>query len=123
MANHQKVAVVTGAGSGIGRSAALAWLADGYRVVLAGRRLDPLNEVLAQSGASKRALVVSTDVTDEESVQSLFAAAVTTFGRVDVLFNNAGVSAPGVPLEDLTLAQFKSVVDTNLTGMFLCTPP
>lgn len=120
MANHQKVAVVTGAGSGIGKSAALALLADGYRVVLAGRRLDPLNEVLALSGASERALVVPTDVTDEDSVQSLFAAALKTFGRVDVLFNNAGVSAPGVALEDLTLAQFKAVVDTNLTGMFLC---
>ncbi|MFM1907977.1 MAG: hypothetical protein RLZZ591_1654 [Pseudomonadota bacterium] len=120
MANHLKVAVVTGAGSGIGKSAALALLADGYRVVLAGRRLDPLNEVLALSGASERALVVPTDVTDEDSVQSLFAAALKTFGRVDVLFNNAGVSAPGVALEDLTLAQFKAVVDTNLTGMFLC---
>lgn len=120
MTKHQKVAVVTGAGSGIGKSAALALLADGYRVVLAGRRPDPLQEVISQSGAPDRALLVPTDVTDEDSVQSLFAAAVKTFGRVDVLFNNAGVSAPGVALEDLTLAQFKNVVDINLTGMFLC---
>lgn len=120
MVTHQKVAVVTGAGSGIGKAVALALLADGYRVVLAGRRQDPLIEVANQSGVPDRALVVPTDVTDEAGVQALFAAAVEKFGRIDVLFNNAGVSAPGVPLEDLTLAQFKQVVDINLTGMFLC---
>lgn len=120
MVIHQKVAVVTGAGSGIGKAVALALLADGYRVVLAGRRQDPLIEVANQSGAPDRALVVPTDVTDEVGVQALFATAVEKFGRIDVLFNNAGVSAPGVPLEDLTLDQFKQVVDINLTGMFLC---
>jgi NAD(P)-dependent dehydrogenase (short-subunit alcohol dehydrogenase family) len=120
MTIHSKVAIVTGAGSGIGKAAALALLKDGYRVVLAGRRPEPLQAVIADSGAADRALAVPTDVTDPASVQALFEAAVQTFGRVDVLFNNAGVSAPGIPLEDLTLAQWKNVVDVNLTGMFLC---
>lgn len=117
---NAKVAIVTGAGSGIGKAAALALLSDGYRVVLAGRRPDPLADVMALSGAGVRALAVPTDVSDPASVQALFEAAVQTFGRVDVLFNNAGVSAPGVLLEDLSLAQWKNVVDINLTGMFLC---
>ena len=120
MSSHSKVAIVTGAGSGVGKAAALALLADGYSVVLAGRRVEPLQEVIAQSGAGARGLAVSTDVSDPDSVQALFAAAVKAFGRVDVLFNNAGVNAPGIPLEDLTLAQWKNVVDINLTGMFLC---
>ena len=120
MSSHSKVAIVTGAGSGVGKAAALALLADGYNVVLAGRRVEPLQEVIAQSGAGARGLAVSTDVSDPDSVQALFAAAVKAFGRVDVLFNNAGVNAPGIPLEDLTLAQWKNVVDINLTGMFLC---
>jgi NAD(P)-dependent dehydrogenase (short-subunit alcohol dehydrogenase family) len=120
MTINSKVAIVTGAGSGIGKAAALALLKDGYRVVLAGRRPEPLQAVIADSGAADRALAVPTDVTDPASVQALFEAAVQTFGRVDVLFNNAGVSAPGIPLEDLTLAQWKNVVDVNLTGMFLC---
>jgi NAD(P)-dependent dehydrogenase (short-subunit alcohol dehydrogenase family) len=111
---------VTGAGTGIGKAAALALLDAGYRVVLAGRRLEPLAEVIARSGASERALAVPTDVSDPDSVKALFEATVRAFGRVDVLFNNAGVSAPGIPLEDLTLAQWKNVVDINLTGMFLC---
>ncbi len=115
-----KVAIVTGAGTGIGKAAALALLQDGYRVVLAGRRAEPLAEVIALSGAGERALAVPTDVSDPDSVKALFDAAVQAFGRVDVLFNNAGVSAPGIPLEDLTLAQWKNVVDINLTGMFLC---
>ena len=115
-----KIAIVTGAGSGIGKAAALALLRDGYRVVLAGRRAEPLAEVIALSGAGERALAVPTDVSDPESVQAMFDATVQAFGRVDVLFNNAGVSAPGIPLEDLTLAQWKNVVDINLTGMFLC---
>ena len=115
-----KIAIVTGAGSGIGKAAALALLRGGYRVVLAGRRAEPLAEVIALSGAGERALAVPTDVSDPDSVQAMFDATVQAFGRVDVLFNNAGVSAPGIPLEDLTLAQWKNVVDINLTGMFLC---
>lgn len=120
MSNHSKVAIVTGAGSGIGKVAALALIKDGYRVVLAGRRLAPLTEVIAEGGAPDRALAVSADVSDPASVKALFEAAVTAFGRVDLLFNNAGVNAPGIPLEDLTVEQWKNVVDINLTGMFLC---
>lgn len=120
MTANSKVAVVTGAGSGIGKAAALALLGAGYRVVLAGRRLQALNDVIDQSGATDRALALATDVVDEASVVALFDAAVQRFGRVDVLFNNAGTGAPPVLLEDLTLAQWQSVVDVNLTGMFLC---
>ena len=120
MNSFSKVAIVTGAGSGIGKAVALALLKDGYRVVLAGRRPAPLGEVIELSGAADRALAVPTDVTDPDSVKALFDAAVGQFGRVDLLFNNAGISAPGIALEDLTLAQWKNVVDTNLTGMFLC---
>ena len=120
MNTHNKVAIVTGAGSGIGKAAALALLQDGYRVALAGRRVAPLEQVITESGAGARALAVSTDVSNPASVQALFDAAVKAFGRVDVLFNNAGVGAPPVPLEDLTLAQWQNVVDINLTGMFLC---
>ena len=120
MTSHSKVAIVTGAGTGVGKAAALALLADGYRVVLAGRRLEPLAEVIAESGAADRALAVPTDVANPESVKALFDAAVAKFGRVDVLFNNAGVSAPAIPLEDLTFAQWKNVVDINFTGVFLC---
>jgi NAD(P)-dependent dehydrogenase (short-subunit alcohol dehydrogenase family) len=116
-----KVALITGAGSGIGKAAALALLADGWHVVLAGRRMQPLQEVVALSGVPERALVVPADVSQETSVVTLFDAAVQKFGRVDVLFNNAGTSAPpGVLLEDLTLADWQKVVDINLTGMFLC---
>lgn len=120
MNSKQKIAIVTGAGTGVGRAAALALLADGYSVVLAGRRLEPLDAVVAESGAGARALPVPTDVSDPDSVKNLFEAATAAFGRVDLLFNNAGVNAPGIPLEDLTLAQWKNVVDINLTGMFLC---
>ena len=120
MTSTSKVAIVTGAGTGVGKAAALALLADGYRVVLAGRRPEPLAEVIAQSGAGARALAVPTDVADPDSVKALFDACVSHFGRLDVLFNNAGVNAPGIPLEDLTLAQWKNVVDINLTGVFLC---
>jgi len=120
MTELSKVAVVTGAGSGIGRAAALALLQDGYRVVLAGRREQPLAEVAHLGGAPERSLVVPTDVSDETSVLALFDSVVRHFGRVDVLFNNAGISAPPVLLEDLTLAQWQGVVDVNLTGMFLC---
>lgn len=120
MTNISKVALVTGAGSGIGKAAALALLADGCQVVLAGRRIEPLNDVAQLSGAGARALAVVADVSDEASVISLFDTTLRVFGRLDVLFNNAGVSAPGVLLEDLTLAQWQNVVNVNLTGMFLC---
>lgn len=121
MSDTLKVALVTGAGSGIGKAAALALLADGWRVVLVGRRLHPLQEVIGLSTVSERALAVPADVTQEDAVVALFDAALQEFGRVDLLFNNAGTSAPpGVLLEDLTLAQWQTVVDVNLTGMFLC---
>jgi len=116
-----KVAIVTGAGSGIGKAAVLALFADGWQVVLAGRRLQPLLDVVAESTAPERALAFPADVSQEAAVVALFDAAVQKFGRIDVLFNNAGTSAPpGVLLEDLTLAQWQGVVDVNLTGMFLC---
>jgi len=122
MATHNKVAIVTGAGTGIGKAAAFALLRDGYRVVLAGRRREPLEKAIADSGVEAgRALAVPTDVADPKSVQALFAKTKESFGRLDVLFNNAGVGAPGVPMEDLTFEQWKSVVDINLTGVFLCT--
>ena len=121
MTKIAKVALVTGAGSGIGKATALALLADSWCVVLAGRRLQPLQEVIALSAASERALAVPADVTQEAAVVALFDAALQKFGRLDLLFNNAGTSAPpGVLLEDLTLAQWQTVVDVNLTGMFLC---
>jgi NADP-dependent 3-hydroxy acid dehydrogenase YdfG len=114
------VAVVTGAGSGIGKAAALALLQAGYAVVLAGRREGLLAEVAAASGAGNRALPVATDVTRPEQVQALFDTAVAHFGRVDLLFNNAGANAPGIAFEDLALETWQKVVDVNLTGMFLC---
>lgn len=120
MQQASKAVIVTGAGSGIGKAAALALLGGGHRVVLAGRRADLLESVAAQSGAPERALAVPTDVCDEQSVAALFQACVQHFGRVDVVFNNAGRAAAAVPLEDLTLAQWQQVVDVNLTGMFLC---
>jgi NAD(P)-dependent dehydrogenase (short-subunit alcohol dehydrogenase family) len=117
-----QVAVITGAGSGIGRAVALAFLADGYRVVLAGRRDAALREVLAAAGASAgNGLAVACDVTDATSVQALFDRTREQFGRLDVLFNNAGISAPAVPLEELPLETWNAVVATNLTGPFLCT--
>jgi NAD(P)-dependent dehydrogenase (short-subunit alcohol dehydrogenase family) len=119
--SSRRIAVVTGAGSGIGRAAALALLADGFRVVLAGRRRERLEETVREAGrARSRALVVPTDVTDPAAVKALFARTREAFSRLDVLFNNAGMGAPAVPLEDLSHEQWKQVVDVNLTGLFLC---
>ncbi len=121
MSSKGKVAVVTGAGSGVGRSVALALLGDGYRVALAGRRKEALEETAAAASAEATTLVVPTDVADPASVKALFARTKETFGRLDVLFNNAGTGAPAVPLEDLTPEQWRSVVDVNLSGVFYCT--
>jgi NAD(P)-dependent dehydrogenase (short-subunit alcohol dehydrogenase family) len=115
-----RTAIVTGAGTGIGRAAALALLADGWNVTLAGRRVEPLEQVAEESGAASHALAVSTDVANAASVEALFAATVARFGRVDLLFNNAGVGNPPGPFEDWTPAQWQGVVDINLTGMFFC---
>jgi NAD(P)-dependent dehydrogenase (short-subunit alcohol dehydrogenase family) len=117
-----KVAIVTGAGSGIGQAVALGLLAQGYRVMLAGRRQAALQETLDRAGAhAAQGRAVVTDVADPDSVRALFDATIDAFGRLDVLFNNAGVSAPGVPIEDLTPEQWHTVVNVNLTGAFLCT--
>jgi NAD(P)-dependent dehydrogenase (short-subunit alcohol dehydrogenase family) len=120
---NPRIALVTGAGTGIGRAAALALLEDGWTVVLAGRRLDALEQTrdLAPPAASARMLACVSDVTQEASVATLFAEVLHRFGRLDLLFNNAGTGAPPIPLEDLTLAQWQTAVDTNLTGAFLCT--
>lgn len=118
---EKRVALITGAGSGIGKATALAFLRDGFRVVLSGRHTDPLEEVARQSGAPERAIAVAADVTQPEEVRALFEATRTKFGRLDVLFNNAGVGTPFIPLEDLTFEQWRAVIDTNLTGAFLCT--
>jgi NAD(P)-dependent dehydrogenase (short-subunit alcohol dehydrogenase family) len=111
-----QVAIVTGGGTGIGRAAALALLGAGWRVSVAGRRAEPLQEVVQT--APERALAVPTDMTDPASVEALFAATVKAFGRVDLLFNNAGTGLPAAPLEDMAVADWKRVVDTNLNGMF-----
>jgi len=117
----RKVALVTGAGSGIGRAVSLALHSDGYAVVLAGRRVRELEKTVAQTDQSEnRMLVVQTDVTKPDEVRSLFAKAKDAFGRLDLLFNNAGVSTPPVPMEDLTFKQWTEAVDVNLTGAFLC---
>jgi NAD(P)-dependent dehydrogenase (short-subunit alcohol dehydrogenase family) len=122
MSAASKIAMVTGAGSGIGKAVALAFLQEGYRVVLAGRRKELLEKAVAEAGAAgPRGLVVPTDVADPQSVRALFARTKEAFGRLDVLFNNAGTNAPGIPLEELSYEQWKAVVDTNLTGVFLCT--
>ena len=117
-----KVAMVTGAGSGIGRASALALAAAGYHVVLAGRRADALNETKEMAGAlADQLLAVPTDASDPKAVIALFEATKQKFGRLDVLFNNAGTGAPTIPLEDITFEQWKNVVDVNLTAVFLCT--
>jgi NAD(P)-dependent dehydrogenase (short-subunit alcohol dehydrogenase family) len=115
-----RIAIVTGAGSGVGKAAALALLKDGWNVALAGRRRDVLEKTAQESGAGERALCVPTDVAKQDSVKALFAAVKQKWGRVDCLFNNAGVNAPGSSIEDLSLEKWQYVVDINLTGMFLC---
>ena len=117
-----KVAIVTGAGSGIGRVTALALLKDGWKVALAGRRADALEATRSAAGElAGNAIAVPTDATDPAAVKALFAATREAFGRLDLLFNNAGTGAPAIPLEDLSVEQWKSVVDINLTAVFLCT--
>ena len=118
----KKVAIITGAGSGIGRATAIAFLRDGYCVSLAGRHVEQLDETVKQAAAdASRALVAPTDVAVPEAVRALFSKTKEKFGRLDVLFNNAGIGAPAIPLEDLTYEQWRAVVDVNLTGVFLCT--
>ncbi len=122
MTTPPKVAIVTGAGTGIGRAVALGLLDEGYSVVLAGRRVAPLEETVRTAGPhGTRAVAVPADVSDPASVSSLFTTTRERFGRLDLLFNNAGTNTRNVPLEDLTVEQWKSVVDVNLTGAFLCT--
>jgi NAD(P)-dependent dehydrogenase (short-subunit alcohol dehydrogenase family) len=115
-----KIAIITGAGSGIGKATALAFLKDGWQVALAGRRKDALEKTAQESGAGERALCLPTDVANQDSVKALFSAVKQKWGRVDVLFNNAGVNAPGTSLEELSLEKWRNVVDINLTGMFIC---
>ena len=122
MTATRKVAIVTGAGQGIGKASALALLADGWTVVFAGRRRETLESAIAESGAGAHtALAVTADVGKREAVAALFAETKAAFGRLDLLFNNAGISAPAVPLEELRFDKWQQVVDTNLTGAFLCT--
>jgi NAD(P)-dependent dehydrogenase (short-subunit alcohol dehydrogenase family) len=119
---HGRVALVTGAGSGIGSAVAAALYADGYRLVITGRRAERLEALACTLGADAASLLLAPgDVTDADSVRAIFAACLGAFGRLDLLFNNAGISAPAVPMEDLSLEQWQAVVDTNLTGPFLCT--
>lgn len=121
MAATSKIAVVTGAGSGIGQASALALLADGWSVALAGRRIDALEETLAEAGEdADRALAIATDVTDPASVAGLFKATKDRFGRLDFVFNNAGGGSPPDPFEDISLETWRQVLDVNLTGPFLC---
>src|SRR5438132_684743 len=122
MENPVKVALVTGSGSGIGRACAQGLLRAGFAVVLAGRRAEALAESVAESGApTDLALTVPTDITNEGSVRELFQKTRERFGRLDVLFNNAGINIPNVPLDELPLDRWRELIDTNLTGAFLCT--
>ena len=122
MSGNGRIAMITGAGTGIGRACALAMLREGYSVVLVGRRPEPLRETKNDAGAhGARALVVSADVGDPVAVQALFRKTKDAFGRLDILFNNAGANAPGIPIEELSIEQWQRVVDVNLTGAFLCT--
>ena len=121
MVSNKKVAIVTGAGSGIGRATAVALMEVGYSVTLAGRRRDALEATSASAPIGASVLIVPTDVRDIHSVQALFRKTIEAFGRLDLLFNNAGVGAPPVPIDELTLEQWQTVVDINLTGPFLCT--
>jgi NAD(P)-dependent dehydrogenase (short-subunit alcohol dehydrogenase family) len=122
MNSHEKIALVTGAGTGIGRAVSVALAEDGYTVVVVGRRMQPLAEVAEQiAGKKGRALVIVADITNEQSTRELFSRVKAEFGRLDLLFNNAGTVAPAVPLEELTLAQWQAVIDVNVTGAFLCT--
>ena len=122
MENSAKVVLVTGSGSGIGRACAQGLLRAGYAVVLAGRRAEALTETVTESGApATLALTVPTDITNEDSVRELFQKTRARFGRLDVLFNNAGINIPNVPLDELPLERWRELIDTNLTGAFLCT--
>jgi len=120
METKDKVALVTGASAGIGKASALALLREGYRVVLTARRRELLDQAIAESGAGNRALAIASDVGDPASVRELFAQAKAKFGRLDVLFNNAGMGAPAMPMEDLPFEKWQAVVAANLTGTFLC---
>lgn len=122
MSETKRIALVTGAGTGVGKGTALVLWAAGYSLVVAGRRREPLEQAVAEAGVDDtRSLIVPTDITDPKAVEALFAATVEKFGRLDVLFNNAGVSAPQMPLEDISYDQWRTVLDTCVTGTFLCT--
>ena len=120
MAASSRVALVTGAGTGVGKAAALALLGDGWSVALVGRRKELLDKTAADSGAGARALVLAGDIGKPDTVKAIFAKVKQTWGRLDLLFNNAGMGAPAIPMEDLSFEQWQAVVDVNLTGMFLC---
>ena len=121
MNTSDKVAIITGAGTGIGKHTTLAFLREGYSVALAGRREEPLQTTVAEASVDEsKTLIVPTDVSNPESVQNLFAQTKEKFGRLDILFNNAGVGSPRTPLEDLTYQQWQTVVSINFTGVFLC---
>ncbi len=122
MENANRIAVITGAGSGIGKAVAMTFLKAGWLVALAGRRVEALQAAVAESEIdAERALALSTDVTDPASVSALFERTRSAFGRVDMLFNNAGQNAPGIPMDELSFEQWRAVIDVNLTGAFLCT--
>jgi len=120
MAASSKIALVTGAGTGVGKAAALALLGDGWSVALVGRRKELLDKTATESGAGARTLALAGDIGKPDTVKAIFAKAKETWGRLDLLFNNAGMGAPAIPMEDLTFEQWQAVVDVNLTGMFLC---